>query len=146
MPDKRRKDDNPMEKRFVDTNIFLRYLTGDDPVKYGRCKEIFRRAVEGKITLVTSGLVIAELVWTLLSYYKVPKADVIEKVSIIISTKSLHIPDKDIIIDALLLYSRKNIDYIDAYNTVFMTRHSLDKIYSYDADFDLIEGTKRDEP
>ena len=135
-----------MEKWFVDTNIFLRYLTGDGPSKGGRCKEIFKKATEGKITLITSGLVIAELVWTLLSYYKVPKADVIEKISIIVSTESLHIPDKDIIVDALLLYSRKNIDYIDAYNAVFMTRHGLDKIYSYDADFDMIDGMRRDEP
>lgn len=135
-----------MDRRFVDTNIFLRYLTGDDPVKYIRCKEIFKKAVEGKLILVTSGLVIAELVWTLLSYYKVSKADVVEKISIIISTKGLQIPDKDIIIDALLLYSRKNIDYIDAYNAVFMIRNGLKENYSYDEDFDIIEGIKRSEP
>jgi predicted nucleic-acid-binding protein len=135
-----------MDRRFVDTNIFLRYLTGDDPVKYIRCKEIFKKAVEGKLILVTSGLVIAELVWTLLSYYKVSKADVVEKISIIISTKGLQIPDKDIIIDALLLFSRKNIDYIDAYNAVFMIRNGLKENYSYDEDFDIIEGIKRSEP
>jgi hypothetical protein len=39
----------------------------------------------------TSEMVAAELVWTLLSYYKVPKAEIIEKVSIIISTPNLHI-------------------------------------------------------
>jgi predicted nucleic-acid-binding protein len=135
-----------MDRRFVDTNIFLRYLTGDDPVKYIRCKEIFKKAVEGKLILVTSGLVIAELVWTLLSYYKVSKADMVEKISIIISTKGLQIPDKDIIIDALLLFSRKNIDYIDAYNAVFMIRNGLKENYSYDEDFDIIEGIKRSEP
>lgn len=135
-----------MRKKFIDTNIFLRYLTGDDPVKYEKCREIFKRALEGKADLATSGIVIAELVWTLLSYYKVPKADVIEKVSIIVSTENLHIPDKDIIADALVLYSRKNIDYINAYNAVFMRYHGFKEIYSYDEDFDLIEGIKREEP
>ena len=57
-----------METAFVDTNIFLRYLTKDDPSKYERCREMFKRAVKGEITLSTSAMVIAELVWTLLSY------------------------------------------------------------------------------
>lgn len=135
-----------MKKKFIDTNIFLRYLTKDDPSRYDKCREIFKNAIEGKITIATSGMVIAELIWTLLSYYKVPKADVVEKISIIVSTKNLYIPDKDIIADALVLYSRKNIDYIDAYNAVFMKNHGVDEIYSYDGDFDAIEGIKRAEP
>ncbi len=135
-----------MKKKFIDTNIFLRYLTKDDTSKYDKCREIFKKAIEGEIAIITSGMVIAELIWTLLSYYKVSKADVIEKLSIIVSTKNLYIPDKDIIADALVLYSRKNIDYIDAYNAVFMKYNALNEVYSYDMDFDVIENIKREEP
>ena len=135
-----------MRGRFIDTNIFLRYLTKDDPSKYDKCREIFKKAVEGRIELATSGIVIAELIWTLLSYYKVQKDDVIEKISIIVSTDNLYIPDKDIITDALVLYSRKNIDYIDAYNAVLMRRYGFEEIYSYDEDFDVVENIKRTEP
>lgn len=135
-----------MNKKFIDTNIFLRYLTKDDSSKYDKCKEIFKKGVEGKIDLVTSEIVIAELIWTLLSYYRISKADVVEKVSIIVSTNSLYIPNKDIVVDALVLYSRKNIDYIDAYNAVFMKYFGLNEVYSYDEDFDAIEGIKREEP
>ena len=135
-----------MEKVFIDTNLFLRYLTKDDPGKYERCREVFKKAVEGKVSLLTSEIVIAELIWTLLSYYKVPKAEVIEKVSIIISTPNLHLVDKTIIADSLVLYSQKNIDFIDAYNALFMKFHGLEKIYSYDEDFDAIEGIEREEP
>jgi predicted nucleic acid-binding protein len=135
-----------VERKFIDTNIFLRYLTKDDASRYDKCREIFKNAVEGKASLTTSGIVIAELIWTLSSYYKVPKEDIIEKASIIISTENLHIPDKDIIADAIVLYSRKNIDYIDAYNAVFMKYHGLNKIYSYDKDFDILEDIKREEP
>jgi len=135
-----------MKKAFIDTNIFLRYLTKDDPSKYDKCKEIFKKAVEGKIELSTSGIVIAELIWTLLSYYKVQKADVVEKISIMVSTDNLYIPDKNIITDALVLYDRKNIDYIDAYNAVFMKHYGLEEIYSYDGDFDVVENINRNEP
>jgi predicted nucleic acid-binding protein len=135
-----------MENKFVDTNIFLRYLTGDDHPKYERCRGLFKRAVEGELGLSTSVMVIAELIWTLLSYYKVPKTEVIEKVSVIVGTESLFIPDKDVLADALVLYARKNIDFIDAYNAVFMKYHSLREIYSYDEDFEMIEDIERREP
>ena len=135
-----------MKKVFIDANIFLRFLTKDDNSKHEKCKEIFKKAVEGEIVLATSAMVIAELIWTLMSYYKVSKADVIEKISIIVGTESLHLPDKNLIMDALVLYGRKNIDYIDAYNAVSMRRQGLSEIYSYDEDFDAIEGIQRKEP
>jgi predicted nucleic acid-binding protein len=135
-----------MENKFVDTNVFLRYLTKDDPSKYERCRAMFKRALEGEITIATSGLVIAELIWTLLSYYKVPKAEVIEKVSVILGTENLLISDKDVLADALVLYARRNIDFIDAYNAVFMKYQGLREIYSYDEDFETIEDIERKEP
>jgi predicted nucleic acid-binding protein len=135
-----------MENKFVDTNVFLRYLTKDDLSKYERCREMFKKALEGEIAISTSGMVIAELIWTLLSYYKLPKAEVIEKVLVIVGTESLFIPDKDALADALVLYARKNIDFIDAYHAVFMKYHGLREIYSYDEDFDIIEDIQRREP
>jgi predicted nucleic acid-binding protein len=135
-----------MENKFVDTDIFLRYLAKDDLLKYERCRTMFRKALEGEITISTSGMVIAELIWTLLSYYKVPKAEVVEKVSVILGTENLFIPDKDALADALVLYARKNVDFIDAYNAVFMKSHGLREIYSYDEDFEMIEDVQRREP
>lgn len=51
-----------MKTVFVDTNIFLRYLTADEPAKYEKCREIFKKAVDGKIRLMTSDMVVAELI------------------------------------------------------------------------------------
>lgn len=135
-----------MEHKFVDTNVFLRYLTKDHPSKYERCREMFKRALEGEITLSTSEMVIAELIWTLLSYYKVPKAEVVEKVSVILGTENLFVPDKNVLADALVLYAGKNIDFIDAYNAVFMKYQGLREIYSYDEDFEMFDDIERKEP
>jgi len=135
-----------MENKFVDTNVFLRYLTKDHLSKYERCREMFKKALEGEIVISTSGMVIAELIWTLLSYYKVPKAEVIAKVSVILGTENLFIPDKDVLADALVLYARKDIDFIDAYHAVFLKYHGLREIYSYDEDFETIEDIERKEP
>ena len=135
-----------MENKFVDTNVFLRYLTKDDSSKYERCRELFKRVLEGETAISTSGMVIAELIWTLLSYYRVPKAEVIEKVSVILGTENLFVPDKDVLADAIVLYASKNIDFIDAYNALFMRYQGLREIYSYDEDFETIEDIERKEP
>jgi predicted nucleic acid-binding protein len=65
---------------------------------------------------------------------------------VILGTENLVVPDKDILADALVLYARKNIDFIDAYNAVFMKYQGLREIYSYDEDFETIEDIERKEP
>ncbi len=135
-----------MKKKFIDTNIFLRYLTKDDPEKYEHCLGLFKTALKGKTELITSNMVVAELIWTLLSFYKVPKLVVVEKVAIIAGTEYLFIPDKAIILEALMLYAKKNIDYIDAYKAVFMKHYQTSEILSYDEDFDALEGITRKVP
>lgn len=135
-----------MKPIFIDTNILLRYLTGDDAKKFKRCRDLFKRALEKKILLLTSDMVIAELIWTLYSFYKIPKEEIIEKVTIIVNTPNLKIPNKKLISEILALFSQKNIDYIDAYNAVFMKHNGCAQIFSYDKDFDRIEDIKRLEP
>ncbi|MFZ3073239.1 MAG: PIN domain-containing protein [Thermodesulfobacteriota bacterium] len=135
-----------MKARFIDTNVFLRYLTADDRVKYNKCKALFERAVNGGETLVTSDMVIAEVVWTLLSYYKTPKSEIVEKVSIILNTPNIEVKNYRIITEALAIYSVQNIDFIDAYNAVFMKHNKTEEIYSYDKDFDGVDFLRRIEP
>ncbi len=39
---------------FIDTNVFLRFLTKDDPNKAEKCRELLQAASEGLIKLYTS--------------------------------------------------------------------------------------------
>lgn len=135
-----------MPVRFVDTNVFLRFLTRDDPAKFERCRRMFEQAIAGSFSLRTSELVIAEIVWTLLSYYHLPKPVVIEKVGQILNTPNLDVSHQEVLIEALVLWSRHNCDFIDAYNAALMHREGLTELVSYDADFDLIPFTRRQEP
>jgi len=72
--------------RFLDTNIFIRFLTDDVPEKADACEEIFRKAVEKQETLFTTDLVIAEIVWVLESFYELPKDEIQDKVEKILNT------------------------------------------------------------
>jgi len=135
-----------MPVRFVDTNVFLRFLTRDDPTKFERCRRLFEQAVAGSLTLRTSELVIAEIVWTLLSYYDLPKSVVIEKAGQILNTPNLVVTNQEVLIEALVLWSRHSCDFIDAYNAALMHRDGLTELLSYDADFDPLPIISRQEP
>ena len=132
--------------RFVDTNIFLRFLLNDDPQKADACEELFRKAIAGKESLFTSDMVVAEIIWVLESYYELEKQDIREKLEKILNTRNLHCPNTEIIINALSLYVEKNIDYIDSYNAFLLSTHKMSEIYSYDKHFDRIDWLTRVEP
>ncbi|MDL1959757.1 MAG: PIN domain-containing protein [Deltaproteobacteria bacterium] len=132
--------------KFVDTNIFIRYLTNDFPRKADACEKLFRNAIIRKEVLFTTELVIAEIIWVLESYYELPKEDVQDKVGKILNTPNLTCPHKDLIIEALALYSEKNIDYIDAYNALILKEKSIGKAFSYDKHYDRIDWLARLEP
>ncbi len=48
---------------FVDTNLFIRYLTNDDPAKADRVDNLLNQAAVSKIKLVTAEIVLIEVVW-----------------------------------------------------------------------------------
>ena len=132
--------------RFIDTNIFIRYLTNDVPQKAEACEKIFKKAIGKKETLFTTEMVIAEIVWVLESFYELEKEEVQDKVEKILNTTNLICPHKDLILIALTLYSEKNIDYIDAYNALILKEKGIEELYSYDKDYDRIDWLIRLEP
>jgi len=117
---------------FVDTNVFLRFLTNDDPAKAKRAEILFRDAVRGKIRLATSLLVIAEIIWTLESFYKLEKPDIAAKIEKILNTPNLDCPEASLLFMVLDLYVHANIDFVDAYNAFYMKEHGLTQILTYD--------------
>ncbi|MDL1962661.1 MAG: PIN domain-containing protein [Deltaproteobacteria bacterium] len=132
--------------RFIDTNIFIRFLTNDIPEKADACEKIFKKAVAKKETLFTTDLVIAEIVWVLESIYELQKEEVQDKVEKILNTPNLICPHRNLILSALTLYSEKNIDYIDAYNALVLKDEGIEELYSYDKDYDRIDWLTRLEP
>ena len=129
--------------KFIDTNIILRYLTGDDSQKAKKSEQLFQKTSTGQETLYTSTLVIAEVVWTLEKFYKLRKDQIVACIQKILNTPHFECDEKDVLMTAIGLYQLKGIDFIDAYNAVIMETKSIDTVYSYDLHFDLIPPLKR---
>ena len=84
---------------FIDTNIFIRFLTDDVPEKADSCEKLFKQAVEKKETLFTTEMVIAEIIWVLESYYDLQKDDIAGKMEKILNTHNLLCPNNDLILN-----------------------------------------------
>ncbi len=135
--------------RFVDTNVFIRYLVRDDEKKAQRCYDLFQRAKEGNEQLTTSEAVICEIVYVLASRktYGLNHDEIRARLTPILSLKGLHLPGKRTYVRALDLYAQWSwADFEDALSAVYLEKQDISEIVSYDTGFDNVEHIKRVEP
>lgn len=119
------------ERAFVDTNLFLRYLTNDVPEQADAVERLLERAETGEIELTTDRLVIAEIVWTLESFYKKNKREVRDAVLAILNTPELRVEATDQLLQAAVWYEEKNVDFIDACIAAQLFAEGPETIYTF---------------
>jgi len=136
-----------MRSYFIDTNIFIRYLTNDDPVKADRVEKLLSEAAASKIRLVTAEMVLAEVVWVLESFYGLKNIEVGSMVKAILATPGLEVLNSALVEKALEYYLAHNIDFVDGYIAAVMDKHKISDIYSYDKKhLSRIKSIKRKQP
>ncbi len=135
-----------MSRHLINANIFLRFLTKDDPSKAERCKQLLIDAADGKLSLYMNSLAVAEIVWVLERIYGWSRKEISQEIRGILEIPGIEIENRDIISKAFEFYRKVNIDFIDAYQSDFAEKHGLEYIYSYDKHFDLLPNIKRQEP
>ncbi len=120
------------ETVFADTNLFLRFLTNDVPEQADAVERLLRRAAAGELRLVTSALVVSEIVWTLESFYRLPEKAIREHVLAILNTPGLEVAEADILLQATIWYEEKNVDFIDAFNAAWLLAQGLARVATFD--------------
>jgi predicted nucleic-acid-binding protein len=135
-----------MKQAYVDTNVILRFLTGDPADLATQARALFDAVEGGEITLVVDEIVIAETVWVLQSFYGYPPAQVSRVVQQLLTHDGLHMANKPALLAALSLYADKNVDLADALLAVRMQQHGVHDIFSFDRHFDHLPGVVRHTP
>lgn len=134
---------------FIDTNIFIRYLTRDDVVKAAACYSLLQRLEQGSEQAVTSEAIITEVVYVLSgrSHYGLQPAEIRSRLAPILSLRGLRLPHKRMYLRALDLYATyPRLDFEDVLTIAQLERQGMTDLYSYDTDFDGIPGVTRVEP
>lgn len=129
------------ERLFADANLFLRYLTNDVPEQADAVEQLLRRSESDGPVLVTNALVMAEIVWTLDTFYHLPRNDIKDKVLAILNTPGLDVVDGELMLQAMTWFTEKNVDFIDAYNAAWMRSLELKIACTFDQKhFSRLEG------
>ncbi len=135
--------------RFLDTNVIIRYLTGDDPEKERASGALLGRLDRGEEEVMSSESVIAEVVYVLTSraHYGVQPREAAERLKPVVLARGLRLPDKRTVLHALDVYaSYPFLDFEDALSVAHMATAGLGEIVSYDRGFDRVPGLIRVEP
>lgn len=136
-----------MKPRFLDTNVLLRYFTRDDEEKDRAALALLTRVEQGQERVETLPTVIFETVFTLQRFYQVPRPRIRALLLPIVRLRGLHLPGKTLLQDALDLYvAQPKLSFADAYHAVYLRKGKEAEIYSWDTDFDDLEGITRLEP
>ena len=104
-----------IKKIIVDANIVIRFLLNDHPTLSSRAKAIFLKAQQGNIIIYIDEVILAEVIWTLSSFYKIKKLDIVDRLEKLLSQNWIINPKKKLLIKALMLFGTSNLDYIDCW-------------------------------
>jgi predicted nucleic acid-binding protein len=134
---------------FVDTNVFVRFITGDDPVKQAAAQALFRRMEAGSITLRAPDTVIADAVFVLCSarLYNPPRPRVRTELATLLRCPHLKVHNRRILLRALDIFAGyPRLDFGDAMILAAMERRGSTDVYSYDHDFEGAPSIQRRDP
>jgi len=126
---------------LVDTDIIIRFITDDDPVKALRFERFLRS--ERKIT-VTS-VTIAEVYWVLSSFYRFPTNKILDCLESLISRSNISC-SKLLLLDTITILRKHKLSFVDAFIAAKSYIGHRGQILSYDKGFDKLAGVKRIEP
>ncbi|MGH7961467.1 MAG: PIN domain-containing protein [Candidatus Binatia bacterium] len=133
---------------FVDTNIFLRVIIRDDPIKTIRSSELLAKAERGAIALMTSEAVVLEVVQVLSSprRYNMERPLLSTVLQTLIENPGLRLDHKSAIVRALNLYAVTHLDFTDCLAIEHAKRAGNGTVYSYDRGIGRVPGVRRLEP
>lgn len=137
-----------MTASFVDTDVLIRLLSGDDLAKQTAARALFEQVEQGTLELAAPDTVIADAVFVLSSprLYHLPRAQVSALLSTLVRLPHFHVEHRGVVLRALDVYATANVDFGDAMTVAAMEEAQSQVLYSYDADFDRFPAVTRQEP
>jgi len=134
---------------YVDTDVIIRLLTGDDPVKQAAAGALFERVEQGSLTIASPDTVFADAVYVLASprLYNLSRTQVAALLIPLAQLTHFRVQNRRNVLEALRLYGATGgLDFGDALLIATMQQDGSETLYSYDHHFDRIAAIHRQEP
>jgi predicted nucleic acid-binding protein len=134
-----------MERQLVNTNVLARFFTGEPPEMAIKARRLVERADHGEIVLVVLPVIVAELVYTLESFYGMARKEVAAKLLSFLQSRGIEVVESERIADALTRCRDRNAHFADAYLAAAAVELE-NPVASFDRDFDKFKDVRRIEP
>ena len=137
-----------MSEPHVDTDVIIRLVTGDDPVKQERAAQLFQDVEDGKLVVRAPVTVIADAIFVLCSkrLYNLPRTQAAAALARLVRIPGFRVDRKRTVIAALGLFGSTRLDFGDCMLIASMREEGSTVLYSYDTDFDRFAPIARREP
>jgi len=133
-----------MKKVFIDTSVFVRFLTKDDPKKFTDCQSFFEQVQAGKLRPYTSNIVFLELHFVLHRLYDFPAVKVNQALEKILTLRNLTVIETTDTPQALKWHEKWGIKYPDCLIATQAKKGVV--LVTYDQDFEKITTLNPKEP
>ncbi len=124
----------------LDTNVLVRYLIRDHEGQLAAAQWLVRRCVGSGETLFVPVTVALELEWVLRSNFRMPKPDVVQLLSDLLSTAELVFESEGALELALRLYADGGADYSDCVHVALADRAGHAPLWTFDKLAARVEG------
>jgi uncharacterized protein len=104
-----------VEEVLLDTNVILRHALGDDPSHRRQALRLFEQAGEGTLRLLVPSLVVAQVVWTLESFYRASREYIAGLLEALLETPGVTALEPRVVSRCMEIYRTHNIEILDAY-------------------------------
>lgn len=118
---------------FIETSVFIRFLTRDDSKKAADCERLFELVEAGEMRPCISNIVVLEIVYVLQKLYGFSRTDVARAVEKVIELRNLVLVEKTNTRGALAHWKERSAKYGDCLIASQVPRGV--PIITYDADF-----------
>jgi predicted nucleic-acid-binding protein len=129
---------------LLDTNVLIRFFTGDKNKKYRNLYSFFESLESGEMRVEMKLIVLFQVIYVLKSFYKVPKKEIGSGLTDLLKYKGITIKQKKIVQRALNLWCEKNVEIVDCYLVACLEKDAQSIIYSYDRDFDKFKVNRKE--
>lgn len=132
---------------FLDTNLFLRHLTQDNPTLSPRATALWRHIATGETAVTTMDTVIFETVFTLQSFYRLDRAAIREGVLPLLALRGVRLANKGRYRRAFALYiGYPALSFADCFHIAVMESRGQTRLISFDRAMGRVPTVTRLEP
>lgn len=118
---------------FVDTNVFIRAITKDNPKMAVKAIDFFQKLSNKQLEGYVSDSVIAEIIYVLTSHiYQVQRKEVAAMILPLVSLENMQTANKTCLIESLKKYSSSNLDFVDCLALAYREAGIVEEIFSFD--------------